>query len=118
MRRETDFSDCMRQRSDPHDHPTHRDPRKQKPRPAPALAELRRETCWIWVDCARLGCWHRAPMTLVPLIIRWSGDTSSDRLRCCARCTKCNNKGAGLMHPSRDISLRDFATSPVDEGRA
>jgi hypothetical protein len=29
---------------------------------------------------------HRAPKAIVPLIIRWGGDASSDVLRACARC--------------------------------
>ena len=46
------------------------------------------------------GCWHRSPMALVPLMIRWGFGTSSDMLRRCARCTKCGYKGASLTMPS------------------
>jgi hypothetical protein len=38
-------------------------------------------------------------MAITPLIIRWGPDTSSDRLRQCARCTACGSKGATLQHP-------------------
>jgi hypothetical protein len=44
-------------------------------------------------------CLHHAPMALVPLMIRWGADTSSDRLRQSARCTKCGHRGATLQHP-------------------
>ncbi len=33
------------------------------------------------------------------LVIRWGPDTSSDKLRQCARCTACGNKGATIQHP-------------------
>ena len=35
--------------------------------------------CWTWIYCEK--CLHHAPMALVPLIIRWGANTSSDRLR-------------------------------------
>ena len=44
-------------------------------------------------------CLHHAPMALVPLMIRWGAETSSDQLRQRARCTKCGHKGATLQHP-------------------
>jgi hypothetical protein len=50
-----------------------------------------------WVYCEK--CLHHAPKALVPLIIRWGADTSSDRLRERARCTKCGHRGATLQHP-------------------
>jgi hypothetical protein len=61
------------------------------------LAELRATTPWMWLICNR--CPHRAPMAFVPLMIRWDGDTSSDKLRRCARCTACGHKGATIQHP-------------------
>src|SRR6516164_9506752 len=72
-------------------------PKRQPPGPRPTLADLHRSHCWTWVYCEK--CLHHAPMALVPLIIRWGADTSSDRLRQCARCTKCGHKGATLQHP-------------------
>jgi hypothetical protein len=45
------------------------------------------------------NCLHHAPLAPVPLMIRWGAETSSDRLRQCARCTKCGHKGATLQHP-------------------
>jgi len=71
--------------------------KRQPQGPRPTLAELQRSHCWTWVYCEK--CLHHAPMALVPLIIRWGADTSSDRLRQCARCTKCGHKGATLQHP-------------------
>jgi hypothetical protein len=69
----------------------------QPPGPRPTLGQLQRSHRWTWVYCEK--CLHHAPMALVPLIIRWGADTSSDRLRRCARCTKCGYKGATLQHP-------------------
>jgi len=43
------------------------------------------------IDPALLAC-------AVPAI-RWGPDTSSDKLRQCARCTACGHKGATLQHP-------------------
>jgi hypothetical protein len=37
-------------------------------------------------------------MLFVPLIARMGADTSSDKLRRCARYTVCGNKGATLQH--------------------
>jgi hypothetical protein len=71
--------------------------KRQPPGPRPTLADLQRSHCWTWVYCEK--CLHHAPMALVPLIIRWGAETSSDRLRRCARCTKCGQKGANLQHP-------------------
>ena len=78
---------------------------KFKPEPIPTLGDLREETCWIWLHCTagiERNCWHKAPMPLVPVIIRWSSDASSNVLRQRARCTVCGSKGATLMHPSSD----------------
>jgi hypothetical protein len=52
--------------------------------------DLQHSHCWTWVYCEK--CLHHAPMALVPLIVRWDADTSSDRLRQRARCTKCGPK--------------------------
>ena len=41
--------------------------------PVPTLGELNREPHWLWVDCARWQCGHKAPIALAPLIIRWGG---------------------------------------------
>jgi hypothetical protein len=71
--------------------------KRQPPGPRPTLAELHRSHCWTWVYCEK--CLHHAPKALVPLIIRWGADTSSDRLRERARCTKCGHRGATLQHP-------------------
>lgn len=71
--------------------------KRQSPGPRPTLAELQRSHCWTWVYCGK--CLHHAPMAFVPLIIRWGAEASSDRLRQCARCTKCGHKGATLQHP-------------------
>jgi hypothetical protein len=53
--------------------------KRQPPGPRPTLADLQRSHCWTWVYCEK--CLHHAPMALVPLIIRWGAEASSDRLR-------------------------------------
>jgi hypothetical protein len=81
------------------------------PGPVPTLGQLRRGSCWLWSDCTNAACRHRAPAARAPLIIRWGPDTSSDRLRRSARCTKCGGRGATLMHPrwtGLDAEFRPF----------
>lgn len=104
----------MRRRPDPHDDSPRRDPRRDKPGPVPTLAQLRKANSWWWVYCRQNGCSHSAPMALVPLIIRWGGAASSDRLRARARCTKCGGRGAALMHPSYVDSVIGFQPFPVE----
>ena len=65
--------------------------------PVPTLAELRRHSSWVWVYCER--CLHHSPVAFVPLMNRWGADASSDKLRRCARCTACGQRGATLQHP-------------------
>ena len=69
---------------------------KDQPR-APSLEQLRSQICWWWVICER--CLHWVPVALVPLIIRWGANASSDRLRRSARCGKCSWKGATFSTP-------------------
>jgi hypothetical protein len=84
---------------------------RQPAGPRPTLADLQRSHCWTWVYCEK--CLHHAPMALVPLIIRWGADTSSDRLRQCARCTKCGHKGATLQRPGWAGTQIGFQPFPV-----
>ena len=60
-----------------HDDPPKRTPRDE-PGPVPTLADLRQTHCWWWLYCAKIDCSHSAPMALVPLIIRWGGETTSE----------------------------------------
>jgi hypothetical protein len=86
--------------------------KRQPPGPRPTLADLQRSHCWTWVYCRK--CLHHAPMALVPLMIRWGAEASSDRLRQCARCTKCGHKGATLQHPGwagNHVGFQPFPTS-------
>jgi hypothetical protein len=74
----------------------------------PTLEEMRQAAPWLWLWCRNVHCRHKGPMALVPLIIRWGGDASSDVLRQSARCKCCRSKGADLQHPSArssDIAL-------------
>jgi hypothetical protein len=57
-------------------------------------ADLRCVMPWLWLRCER--CQHRSPAAIVPLIIRWGAETSSDVLLRFARCTRCGRKGATI----------------------
>jgi hypothetical protein len=46
------------------------------------------------------ACGHRVAVALVPFVIRWGADASSDMLRQHARCSVCGQRGATLQHPS------------------
>lgn len=75
------------------------------------FGEMRRDCCWIWVQCADWRCLHKTPMAIAPLIIRWGADTDNEVLRQRARCSKCEHKGATLQHPSwagLDVGLAPF----------
>ena len=68
------------------------------PKPvAPTLARLRRSTPLVWVHCER--CQHHAPAALVPFMIRWGAEASTDLLRRSARCSRCGGKGATVQLP-------------------
>lgn len=68
--------------------------------PIPTLADIRKNTPWVWVWCNNPECFRKAPMALTPLIIRWGMEASSDRLRNSARCVVCGRKGATIQLPS------------------
>jgi hypothetical protein len=57
-------------------------------------------------------------MALTPFIIRWGPDTSSDRLRACARCGQCGHSGvmfaASGMGLARDRMVAVFAYSDLN----
>jgi hypothetical protein len=79
----------------------------------PTLGDLQRATPWIWVSCER--CQHYAPLACAVAVIRWGPNTSSDKLRRCARCTACGNKGATIQHPGwggNDIGFHPLRTHP------
>ena len=59
-------------------------------------------------------------MAIVPLIIRWGANTSSDMLRRSARCTACGTKGATLKHPSwagEQVGFEPFPVPKVAEAK-
>jgi hypothetical protein len=64
---------------------------------------MRRSAPWLWLHCCNAKCLHRVPMAITPLIIRWGGDASSDRLQASARCRKCGKWGADLQHPGARV---------------
>lgn len=77
----------------------------------PTLADLRKHSAWAWVYCDKWS--HHAPVTFVPLMIRWGRNASSDMLRRCAKCTVCGHKGATLQHPGWVDT--DFSRSLVSD---
>jgi hypothetical protein len=48
-------------------------------------------------------------------VIRWGADTSSDKLRSCARCTACGTKGATIQHPGWAGNNVGFLPFPVEK---
>jgi hypothetical protein len=64
----------------------------------PTLGRLLHAPYWLWLRCD--ACNHRVAVALVPFIIRWGADASSDVLRAQARCTVCGRRAASLQHPS------------------
>jgi hypothetical protein len=90
-------------------------PRYRKPSPpVPKLWEVNREPHWLWLHCAAFPkCTHMAAVAIAPLVIRWGKDASSDMLRRCARCTRCGDRGATLMHPSWGGSNRGWQEFPL-----
>src|SRR5262249_22079365 len=91
------LSRAMRSRRDPHDDPAPAWPRPPAPA-VPTLGALLHQPYWLWLRCD--ACGHRVAVPLVPFVIRWGGDASSDMLRTHARCTVCGRRGASLQHPS------------------
>jgi hypothetical protein len=87
----------------------------EKAGPIPTLGQLQQGNGgkWFWVHCESGNCHHKAPMAIAPLIIRWGPNVSSDKLRRCARCTKCGHKGASLRAPSYiniQVGVQPFPT--------
>jgi len=77
--------------------------------------------CYVAVFAGRTLCAivpAQAPMALAPLIIRWGPDTSSDKLRQCARCTACGHKGATLQHPGWIENGVGWQPFPVEDNEA
>jgi hypothetical protein len=80
----------------------------------PTLEQLRQASCWWWVHCLNVRCLHKTPTAIMPYIIRWGAEASSDRLRASARCSRCGARGATLQHPSwggREIGWTPFPVS-------
>jgi len=78
----------------------------------PTLAEARRQVPWMWVLLLELRS-PRGGGAGAPVIIRWGGEASTDRLRARARCTACGGKGASLRHPSWTDSAGGWAMFPA-----
>ena len=80
--------------------------------PRPTLGDLQRTTPWLWLHCE--GCSHYSPLACAVPVIRWGANTSSDKLRQCARCTACGRKGATLQHPGWGGADVGFLPFPVN----
>src|SRR5215813_3189297 len=97
-------------RRDPHD-----DPAPARPRPparaVPTLGALLHQPYWLWLRCD--ACGHPVAVALVPFVIRWGGEASSDVLRRYARCTVCGSRGASLQHPSWRETEMGWEVFPV-----
>jgi hypothetical protein len=77
------------------------------------LGDLHRATPWVWVYCNKCG--HSSPLACAVAVIRWGPETSSDRLRRCARCSACGHKGATIQHPGWGGADIGFLPFPVSE---
>ena len=71
-----------------------------------------RATPWVWMWCER--CQHHAPLACAVAVIHWGPNTSNDKLRRCARCTACGNKGATIQHPGWGGNDVGFLPFPVE----
>jgi hypothetical protein len=83
----------------------------KSPRTTTTLGDLHRATPWLGLYCEK--CRHSAPIACAVPVIRWGPDTSSDKLRRCARCTACGHKGATLQHPGWGGADIGFLPFPV-----
>ena len=80
----------------------------------PTLLDIRKSGFpWVWVHCEERDCHHCAPLALMPLVIRWGIEASSDLLRNRARCTACQHKGATLRLPSYVDAVTGWAMFPM-----
>ena len=83
----------------------------KSPRTTTTLGDLHRATPWLWLYCEK--CRHPAPIACAVPVIRWGPNTSTDKLRRCARCTACGHKGATLQHPGWGGADIGFLPFPV-----
>ena len=89
-------------------------PSRRRPDRVSTLGEMQRTPGgWIWLYCEAQGCAHHAAMAVTPLVIRWGAETSSDKLRRCARCTQCGRRGATLRGASWANASTDWQPFPV-----
>ena len=82
-------------------HRNRDDPRRSTPRHTMGLGILQQVWAFVTLACA-------------VAVIRWGPETSSDRLRRCARCSACGHKGATIQHPGwggADIGFLPFPVS-------
>jgi hypothetical protein len=77
----------------------------------PTLGQLLHAPYWLWLRCD--ACGHCVAVALVPFVIRWGADASSDMLRRHARCMVCGRRGASLQHPSWGDETVGWEVFPV-----
>jgi hypothetical protein len=99
-----------RRRRDPHDDLAPARPRPPPPA-VPTLGQLLHQPYWWWLRCN--ACDHPVAVALVPFVIRWGPDASSDMLRGQVRCAACGRRGATLQHPSWGDAVTGWETFPV-----
>jgi hypothetical protein len=87
--------------------------KRPPPGPRPTLGDLQRATPWVWIWCEK--CQHSAPLACAVAVIRWGPNTSSDKLRRCARCTACGNKGATIQHRGWGRNDVGFLPFPMEK---
>ena len=86
--------------------------REPPPKRVPTIAEIRRDTPWVWAYCAGHKCHHQEPIALVPLMIRWGPNASSDMIRRNLRCSKCGHRGVTIQSPSWGMAEGGFRHWP------
>jgi len=59
------------------------------------------EPRWIWANCNTVNCGHARAVPLIPFLIRWGADASSNLLRQNLSCSKCGARGVYITLPSR-----------------
>jgi hypothetical protein len=78
------------------------------------LADLQKQAGWVRAYCESIGCGHKAPLAIAPVVIRWGGDKSSDLMRERLRCSKCGRLGATLQVSTWVNNVTGTEPFPVD----
>ena len=80
--------------------------------PVTTLGQLAKQPPrWVWIYCENTACLHYSAVALIPFIIRWGPNASSDRLRR-LRCKKCGHRNASLKTASWGDNQTGYAPFP------